>query len=310
MDAETQDLLKASIRDLFDSGNGDIVTGLEELGWSEVVAEDARAATDLLFTAQGEAGKASSALDTVAYVTNADGSTHPVIHPIGDRASARITDDRLDVDGVLLSDPNRPAVVGTADGAAYIIEAADLHEATTVVAGFDPASRLRRVRLTVDLDAVSQVSTDWDAVTTAARRALAAELVGNGTAMLHLATDQVTSRHQFGRPIGANQSPRHRLAECYALLRGGAELVQVAWQSGAGWDARTAKAYAGYAVDTTSRACLQVCGAIGLTTEHQLPNLVKRARILDVLYGGWSAATYDIGARLLVAATVPPNDRL
>jgi hypothetical protein len=310
MDAETQDLLKASIRDLFDSDDGDIVTGLQELGWSEVVAEDAEAATYLLFTAQGEAGKASSALNTVAFATHADGSTHPVVHPIGDVASARITGDRIIVDGVLLTDPDFPAVAGTAGGASYVVEVADLREATTVVAGFDPASRLRRVRLTVDLDAVSQVSTDWDAVTTAARRALAAELVGNGTAMLHLATDQVASRHQFGRPIGANQSPRHRLAECYALLGGAAELVQVAWQSGAGWDARTAKAYAGYAVDTTSRACLQVCGAIGLTTEHQLPNLVKRARILDALYGGWSAATNDIGARLLAAATVPPNDRL
>ena len=61
MDAETQDLLKASIRDLFDSDDGDIVTGLQELGWSEVVAEDAEAATDLLFTSQGEAGKASAA---------------------------------------------------------------------------------------------------------------------------------------------------------------------------------------------------------------------------------------------------------
>jgi hypothetical protein len=29
MDAETQDLLKASIRDLFDSDDGDIVTGLQ-----------------------------------------------------------------------------------------------------------------------------------------------------------------------------------------------------------------------------------------------------------------------------------------
>jgi hypothetical protein len=147
MDAETQDLLKASILDLFGSGDGDIVTGLEELGWSEVIAEDAESAIDLLFTAQGEAGKASSALDTVAFVTHADGSTHPVIHPIGGLASARITGDRIDVDGVLLTDPVLPAVVATADGASYVVEAADLREATTAVGGFDPASRLRRIRL-------------------------------------------------------------------------------------------------------------------------------------------------------------------
>jgi alkylation response protein AidB-like acyl-CoA dehydrogenase len=310
MDDETRDLLKSSVRDLFASGDGDIVTGLADLGWSDVVAEDANAANDLLFTTQGEAGKASSALDAVAFARDAEGNTYPVVHPMGGLGSAGVTGDRIDIDGVVLVDQDSRVVVATADGSTYVVEAEEWRQASTAVVGFDEASRLRRVRTTVGLDAVSQVSVEWTAVTTAARRALAAELVGNGTAMLSLATEQVAARHQFGRPIGANQNPRHRLAECYALLRGAAELASVAWSSGSGWDARTAKAYAGYAVDTTSRACLQVCGAIGLTTEHQLPALVKRARILDALYGGWSATTGDIGADLLAASAVPPNGRL
>lgn len=310
MDAETQELLKGSIRDLFGSGDGDIVAGLEELGWSEVVAEDGDRAVDLLFTQQGAAGKSSSALDTVALATDAHGATHPVVHPFGAATPATVTGSRIDVDGVLLTDPTHPAMIATPEGAAYLVETTDLRTGSTLVAGFDPASRLRRIRLSLDVDAVAPVDADWAATSAAAHRALATELVGNGTAMLRLATDQIDSRHQFGRPIGANQSPRHRLAEAYALLGGATELVRTAWRTGSAWDARTAKAYAGYATDTTSRACLQVCGAIGLTTEHLLPAYVQRARVLDALYGDWSTAIIDIGTRLLAASAVPPGDRL
>lgn len=309
MDAETQDLLKGSIRDLF-AGSDDIVAGLEELGWGEVVAEDAAAATDLLFTEQGAAGKASSALDTVAYATAADGSRSPIVHPLAADAAAQRLDNRVEIDGVLLADPRQAVVVAAADGATYLVDDTLLRDATTKVAGFDPASHLTRVRLSVDLGEVTAVDLDWTGTASAARRALASELVGNGNAMLRLATDQIASRHQFGRPIGANQSPRHRLADAYALLGGAAELVRRAWHSGSAWDARIAKAYAGYAVDVTSRSCLQVCGAIGLTTEHQLPAYVQRSRILDALYGGWAAATNDIGGQLVAAAAVPPGDRL
>jgi hypothetical protein len=310
MDAETQDLLRGSIRDLFNSGDGDIVTGLAELGWSEVVSEDADTAIDLLFSEQGAAGKASSALDTVVSASTDDGVAYSVVHPLAAGTSARITGNRLEVDGVLLTDPDRPAVVGTSDHRAYLVEVADLRAATVIIDGFDPASRLRRVRLSVDVDAAARIDADLVPVATAARRALAAELVGNGTAMLRLATRQIADRHQFGRPIGANQSPRHRLAESYALLGGASELVRIAWQSGSAWDARVAKAYAGHAVDVTGRACLQVCGAIGLTTEHLLPGYIQRARVLDALYGGWSAAVNDIGAQLLATSAVPSGDRL
>ena len=310
MDAETHELLKGSIRDMFAGSDGDIVSALDELGWSEVVTEDLESAVELLFTEQGLAGKSSSALDTVAFATTSDGSTHPVVHPFAATTSASQTDDRVHVHGVLLTDAERPAVIGTPDGRTYLVDFADQRGATAIVGGFDPASRLHRVRLSLDLGALSEVEADWGAVATAARRALAAELIGNGTAMLRLAGEQITNRHQFGRPIGANQSPRHRLAEGYALLGGAAELARMAWRTGSEWDARTAKAYAGYAADTASRACLQVCGAIGLTTEHPLPIYVKRARILDALYGGWSAVVNDIGTQLLEAAAVPASGRL
>jgi hypothetical protein len=310
MDADTLDLLRDSIREMFAAGDGDIVIGLRGLGWDEVVAEYPAAAIDLLFTEQGAAGKASSALDTVTHATDDAGNVYPVLHPLGADAGARLTDNSLHIDAVVLTPPGAAAVVATDDGQAYLVDGAALSGAARAVAGFDPASRLYRVQMNLDAASATPVSVDWPQVAAAARRALAGELVGNGTAMLRLATAQITDRHQFGRPIGANQSPRHRLAESYALLGGAAELVRMAWQSGSAWDARVAKAYAGHAVETTSRACLQVCGAIGLTTEHLLPRYVQRARILDALYGGWSDAVNDIGAQLLAAVAVPVGDRL
>ncbi len=310
MDADTQDLLRGSIREMFTSGDGDIVDGLNELGWDDVVAEDANIALDLLFTEQGSAGKASSALDTVAYATDTSGTNHPVLHPFGAGNGARIRGGWLDIDAVLLAKPSTAAAIGADDGRVYLIDGPALSAAAHAVAGFDSASRLHRVQLSVESGTAKALDVDWSAVVTAARRALAAELVGNGNTMLKLAAAQVSDRQQFGRPIGANQSPRHRLAESYALLSGAAELVRVAWHSGTTWDARVAKAYAGHAVDVTSRACLQVCGAIGLTTEHLLPGYVQRARILDALYGGWAGAVGDLGTDMLAAVAVPPGDRI
>jgi Acyl-CoA dehydrogenase, C-terminal domain len=307
MDSETRDLLKGSIRDLFEALDGDIVSGLDALGWSDVVHDDPVAALDLLFSEQGAIGRSSSALDMVAFAELAEGTRSRVVHPVNGCTSATIVDDVIHVDGVVLGNVDQPVVVGTHKGA-FAVDVPDT--AASIVAGFDPGSRLRRVRLGVERAAATEVDVDWAGITAAAQRALCSELVGNGSAMLGLAADQITHRIQFGRPIGANQSPRHRLAESYALVRGAAELTRVAWRTGTAWDARTAKAYAGCAVETTSRASLQVCGAIGLTTEHALPGYVKRSRVLDALYGGWATSTTDIGGELLAAGSVPSAARL
>jgi alkylation response protein AidB-like acyl-CoA dehydrogenase len=307
VDSETRDLLKGSIRELFETGDGDIVTRLDELGWSDVVAEDPVAAVDLLFTEQGAIGRSSSALDTVAYAELADGTRSRVVHPVHGDVSARIVGSVIHVDGVVLAESDQPVVVVAQEGA-FAVDVPG--SAVTAVGGFDPGSRLRRVRLQLERDAATEVNVDWAGVTAAAQRALCSELVGNGSAMLRLAADQITDRNQFGRPIGANQGPRHRLAESYALVRGATELTRVAWHTGTTWDARVAKAYGGWAVETTSRACLQVCGAIGLTTEHELPGYVKRSRVLDALYGGWAVSTTDVGRELLAVGSVPSAARL
>jgi hypothetical protein len=58
----------------------------------------------------------------------------------------------------------------------------------------------------------------WTPAVSAARRALAAEIIGASRAMLDLATEHTSRRTQFGKPIASFQAVRHRLAEAYACV--------------------------------------------------------------------------------------------
>lgn len=316
MDVETSDLLRESIRGLLKCDETDLVAELDQLGWQDAVADDPAAAVDLLFTEQGRAGRGSACLDNVLvdaaagdlYEAGGAERSLAVIHPIGAATSAA-SDGRLLIDGVTLSDPatTRGCVVA-ADGDAstvYFVHPERLTNAATRVRGIDPNSSLHRVRIDVSLGDAEERECDWGGAVAAARRALAAELVGNGSAMLDIAVAHVSQRTQFGRPIAANQTPRHRLAECQVRLAGARGLIDAAWKSGTSWDASVAKAYAGSASDTVGRTCLQVCGAIGLTSEHTLGGYVARARILDALYGGWRTCVQDIGLALLHRESIP-----
>lgn len=320
MDADTRELLAGSIRALLNSRPADPLVGLSELGWAEVVSEDEAAAVDILFTEQGKVGTATSALDAVMVAAaggdldDTDRARPPVvIHPIG-RARSGSDSDTFHVDGVALCAPSEPRVAVVADAGSdldvYALTPDQWSPSTVPIRGFDPASGLHRVRADRRIDEVQRCKADWPSAIAAARRALASELVGNAQAMSAIAVDQVGQRMQFGRPIGANQAPRHRLAECYTQVAAARELIRVAWESRSPWDAFVAKTYAGLASDATSRACLQVCGAIGLTWEHPLGAYVKRSRILDALYGGWQASLRDIGTRLLDTRTVPVGPSL
>lgn len=320
MDVDTRDLLRESVQQLLARQGADLAARLDELGWQEVISDDPATAVDLLFTEQGRAGRASSCLDTVLVdaaggdLANQDPESRlAVIHPLGD-ATCLEWRGRLVIDGVILSDLGQTqACVAAVDGVettVHLLRPDQLTNATTPIEGFDPNSSLRRVQIELASTDSDARRCDWRGAVAAGRRALAAELVGNGSAMLDIAIAHISQRIQFGRPIASNQTPRHRLAECHAHLVGARGLIDAAWKSGTSWDAWVCKAYAGYASDTTRRTCLQLCGAIGLTLEHPLGGYAKRARILDALYGGWRTAIQDIGLMLLRRETVPVGPRI
>ncbi len=64
MDAAERELFESGIRRATESCSGDALdAALDDLGWSDALADDRRTAVSVLFEAQGRAGVTSSALD-------------------------------------------------------------------------------------------------------------------------------------------------------------------------------------------------------------------------------------------------------
>ncbi|GAB3008420.1 acyl-CoA dehydrogenase [Mycobacterium bourgelatii] len=134
--------------------------------------------------------------------------------------------------------------------------------------------------------------------TDAARRALGWWLVGTSRAMLSLARQHALDRVQFGRPIASFQAVRHRLAETLVAIEGAEATLQAATDQPDELATLLAKAAAGQAALTTARHCQQVLGGIGFTAEHALHRHVKRALVLDGLFGSARELTRQAGAIL------------
>ena len=166
------------------------------------------------------------------------------------------------------------------DDRLHVLESVEVEEDRLVGMAADSGWRRVRVHGTCGADVGS-----WSAVERRARLAVASELVAVTQRILDVATDQVSTRRQFGRPIGANQSVRFRLAEGFAEVAGARALVAAAWEDGSSDASACAKTVAGAAHDSVAKHALQVCGAIGLSDEHPLPGLVRRGFSLDALLG-------------------------
>ena len=145
----------------------------------------------------------------------------------------------------------------------------------------------------------------WAHVERRSRLALASELAGVANRILDVAAEQVSTRRQFGKPIGVNQSVRFRLSESYAEVVGAKALVAAAWEDGSAASACWAKAVAAGAHDLVAKHAMQVCGAIGLSEEHPLPALVRRGQSLDALLGSAAEALASVGNRLWSDDPVP-----
>jgi alkylation response protein AidB-like acyl-CoA dehydrogenase len=142
----------------------------------------------------------------------------------------------------------------------------------------------------------------WSAIEHRARLGIASELVGVAQRILDTAVAHASERRQFGRPIGANQAVRHRLAEAYSDLVGARALVAAAWEDGSPSAAACAKAVAGLAHDAVAKQAIQVCGAIGLSEEHPLPRLVRRGFALDALLGSATTLAGSLGSQGIASA--------
>jgi hypothetical protein len=322
VDIGTRDLLTASIREvLAEAGDGaDLRDRLDELGWADVLADDPAAATTILFAEQGRALARTRALDDVVLGELAD-----ALAPVnGVRAVAHPHPGDLDLDAFLPGATPVPAasargiVLGPLDGVHELVVPVRVGPGVGAIVvpveavvpdpvdAFDPDLRWTAIRVG-DTDAAAsagELGDRWVRVVAAARRALAAEVIGTCEAMLALAVEHTSARVQYGRTIASFQAVRHRLAEAHADVVGCTGLLEAAWADGSAWGAAVAKQAAGHLQQRVSRHALQVCGALGLSSEYSLHRFVTRAVVLDSLYLPHQQLDTHLGRELLAPAAV------
>lgn len=140
---------------------------------------------------------------------------------------------------------------------------------------------------------------------------VAARWLGHMQHALAWATDYAKTRHQFGRPIGANQSIAFQLAQSHVDVEATRHLTYHAarrWDSGAPikeiiLDVSSSKLLATQAVVRVTQAALHIGGGWGLTEE-----LPAMRMALDALVAPVTVGSYEIQLRAIAREMGLPCD--
>ncbi len=322
MDKDFERSLRDTLRAVIcRSGSDRLDEELDDLGWTELVTETPLAAS-LLYDELGRAARSTGLIDRL--VLGELGPSWPgrcdvVVHqtPAQDlQPRAQPSVDAIVVDGWALNTPGQDERLLVWSASTDAAQPQGAMAITTLrrapglnvrpVNTLDSGGSWVHVTGTVSHSEADLVA-DSDGllrnrVRTSARRAAATELAGLAHGALALAVAHVTARTQFGRPVGSFQAVRHRLADARTLAAGTDALLEDAWASGSAEAADLAFAYAGSAHHVVGSHCLQVCGAMGLTWEHDLHRYLRRGYTLDVAFGSAEAITGCLGAQLVARA--------
>lgn len=337
MHDEERVMLRSSLRRLLvETDTAKLAPALDEFGWPDVLAADPAEAVSALFEAQGETVISSPALNAVMARPLLGNDAEPagvgdwtVVLPVPGPALAGSGYGRTPLRG-----PGSPSSDGYAlpagaplercllvtgqDGGAVLdaVRAGNTEPGfARPVEGIDPWIGL--VAITVAAGAPVErraagptVSAAWECAVAAGRRALAHELIGVSRAMLALAADHARERRQFGRPIGAFQAVKHRLAEGKVALTAAEATAAEAWADPGPFTALLAKLWAGRAARLTGKHAQQVLGGMGFTWEHSFHRHFRRALVLDSLLGSTTELQHQLGRSLLTTGDVPRLARL
>ncbi|MDH4392152.1 MAG: acyl-CoA dehydrogenase [Aquabacterium sp.] len=156
--------------------------------------------------------------------------------------------------------------------------------------------RLQSVRLGADALLGAPGSPEGGTATLAAalnagRCAVAAELLGLADEVFARTVDYIKQRKQFGKLIGEFQALQHRAATLYADLEISRAAVMAAQQAldadihTAGKAVAVAKARAGRTATTAVQEGVQMHGGMGMTDAFEIGFFMKRARVLQELWG-------------------------
>jgi hypothetical protein len=313
MDATERELFTAGLRHATETHTGEALdAALDELGWSEALAADPRAAVSLLFEQQGTANVTSSALDRVVLAALGldTPATAVVLPPVGGCDPPGTGAVVRGLGGGHLARCDVAIVARTGEDEDVVVTVVETKDLTLrPVHGMDPTLGLVEVSGSVPgispPGEISRTQNEWGAAVAAGQRALAHELVGAARAMLRLAREHAADRVQFGRPIGSFQAVRHRLADTLVAIEAADAARRTAWDDPSPVNAALAKAVAGRGALTAARHCQQVLAGIGFTTEHPLHRHTRRARVLDQLLGDTRTLTRRLGEDLVATHELP-----
>ncbi|MEY2474737.1 MAG: hypothetical protein QOG87_52 [Actinomycetota bacterium] len=192
------------------------------------------------------------------------------------------------VAGGVLAYPDDVAVVHVLVGdRVHAVPATDV-EFEAVAHPLDPLTPFARVTGAADGTDVGPAS-DWQ------RRGavlVAAQMAGMAAATSDLAVAYAKERHQFDKPIGAFQAVKHICADTRVradVARAAVDAAAVTYDDPGVGDVdravAAAKLVAGEAAVANAKACIQVHGGMGFTWEIDAHLYLKRAWVLDRLFG-------------------------
>ncbi|MFZ5669179.1 MAG: acyl-CoA dehydrogenase family protein [Pseudomonadota bacterium] len=125
-----------------------------------------------------------------------------------------------------------------------------------------------------------------------ARIAVSAEMLGMSVQAFETTLDYLKTRVQFGQTIGSFQALQHRAARMFTELELARSCVEAALAAidqdapNLAEQAALAKAVAGDTLNLVSREMVQMHGGIGMTDAHDAGLYLKRARVLETMFGG------------------------
>ncbi len=144
-------------------------------------------------------------------------------------------------------------------------------------------------------DVLGEVGKGWPVLEGILDRAcigLACEMLGLSAAAFEMTHEYLQTRKQFGQLIGSFQSLQHRAAIMFSELEQTRSAIAAALASlDGGKDdvslmASLAKARAASTAHLVTNETIQMHGGIGMTDAHDSGFYIKRARVLESLYGG------------------------
>ena len=275
-----------------DLGVVELAVVAEELGYALAPTPlQSTWAAALLLAAGGEAGRLAGGRRGTVAMWDADGDARDPEASTLEPDGTRLTGEKVAVPDAAAADV---LVVTAAGGRHFAVDATADGVSVEPARTMDDTRRLSTVRLDgIEGDELTgyELGRAWHAIAVLA----AAESVGVAERAMHMSVAYAKERHQFGRPIGANQAVSHACAQMLLEVEGARSLVYwAAWAldhepGTAALAASSAKAYASDCGARVTRSALQVHGGIGFTWEHDLHFFLKRAEANAHAWGdaGW-----------------------